>query len=297
MVLKNLDIELLRTFIHVARSGSFTETAKKLYKTQSAISMQIKRLEESMNCKLFTREKKKASLTADGQFFLASANRVVNLNDELLLKFEKSRPNSVIKIGFPDDYATLFLPEILSLYSERFSYVELEVVCDTSSNLISFLNDDEIDIAVSIDFDGRYGNVIRKEALHWIASLNYQFDNDISIPLALFPEDCIIRKVALERIQKSELNWHLAFSGKNIATIHSLIAQGSAISVLGDSMVPDRCKILNEAQGFPVLPSLSISVNKRSGVLDLPARQLYQYVEAVISDKSIPTISRFGNVS
>ncbi|MFT5719795.1 MAG: DNA-binding transcriptional LysR family regulator [Motiliproteus sp.] len=291
-MIKNLDIELLRTFIHVAKNRSFTETAKTLHKTQSAVSMQIKRLEESMGCKLFLRDKKSVELTADGCFFLSSANRVVNLNDKLLLDFEKSERSETIRIGFPDDYATLFLPEILSLYSGVFPETNLEVISDTSRSLIYELEKGNLDIVVSIDFNSGYGQVIRKEKLHWVASKDYVLTDDLSIPLALFPEDCIIRKAALERIQGSEVSWHLTFSGKNISTIHSLVLQGLAISVLGESMMPKGCKILDARQGFPSLPSLILSINK----CDNPTpsvTQLYKYIREVISDKKIPHISRF----
>ena len=211
------------------------------------------------------------------------------------MDFEKVETSKTIKIGFPDDYATLFLPEILSLYSEHFCEVELEVVSDTSKNLISSLQKGDLDIAVSIDFDNCYGSVIRKEELSWVASRYYSPEDDISIPLALFPEDCIIRKIAVEKIQGTELSWHLVFSGENIATIHSLIAQGSAVSVLSESMMPKECKVLDESHGFPSLPNLIISINKREGQVELPIKQLYQYIESVIGDKKIPTISRFGN--
>jgi DNA-binding transcriptional LysR family regulator len=291
-VIKNLDIELLRTFIHVAKNRSFTETAKILHKTQSAVSMQIKRLEESVDCKLFLRDKKAVELTADGNFFLSSANRVVNLNDKLLLDFEKSERSETIRIGFPDDYATLFLPEILSLYSGHFPEINLEVMCDSSKNLIAELEKGNLDIVVSIDFNSGYGQVVRKEKLHWVASEDYVVADELSVPLALFPEDCIIRKIALERIQSSEINWNLAFSGRNISTIHSLVLQGIAISVLGESMMPTGCKILDARHGFPSLPNLILSINQ----CDNPApsvTELYKYISEVISDKNIPHISRF----
>ena len=130
-----IDIDQLRTFIAIAETGSFTKAAEVVNKTQSAVSMQMKRLEERIERPIFARDGRASKLTEDGQRLLDYARRIVKLNIETLAAFSDAELSGRVRLGVPDDYADRYLPEIMARFSRAYPGVELTVVCEPSVDL------------------------------------------------------------------------------------------------------------------------------------------------------------------
>src|SRR6266404_8737033 len=131
-----LDVDQLRTFIAIVETGSFTRAAEVVHKTQSAVSMQMKRLEERLDRPIFARDGRASKLTEDGERLLDYARRIVRLNIEALAAFADSELSGRVRLGVPDDYADRYLPEIMARFSRAYPGAELTVVCEPSVDLV-----------------------------------------------------------------------------------------------------------------------------------------------------------------
>src|SRR5512132_4245116 len=146
-----LDIDQLRTFIAIAETGSFTKAADVVHKTQSAVSMQMKRLEERLNRPIFARDGRASKLTEDGERLLDYARRIVKLNMEAVAAFSEAELTGRVRLGVPDDYADRYLPEIMARFSRAYPGVELTVFCQPSVELVELIDANELDLAIVTD--------------------------------------------------------------------------------------------------------------------------------------------------
>src|SRR5438309_6304711 len=148
-----IDIDQLRTFIAIAETGSFTKAAEIVHKTQSAVSMQMKRLEERLERPIFARDGRASKLTEDGDRLLDYARRIVKLNVEALAAFSDFALTGRVRLGVPDDYADRYLPEIMARFSRAYPGVELSVICEPSIELVKRIEANELDLAIITSTD------------------------------------------------------------------------------------------------------------------------------------------------
>jgi DNA-binding transcriptional LysR family regulator len=167
-----IDIDQLRTFIAIAETGSFTKAADIVHKTQSAVSMQMKRLEERLDKPIFARDGRASKLTEDGERLLDYARRIVKLNLEAIAAFAGPELTGSVRLGVPDDYADRYLPEIMARYSRAYPGVELTVVCEPSVDLLERIDLNELDLAIVTTSDNlqRPSETFRRERLLWVTS-------------------------------------------------------------------------------------------------------------------------------
>src|ERR1700746_3899224 len=142
-----IDVDQLRTFIAIAETGSFTKAAEVVHKTQSAVSMQMKRLEERLARPIFARDGRASKLTEDGERLLDYARRIVKLNVETIAAFSDELTGRV-RLGVPDDYADRYLPEIMARFSRAYPGVELTVICEPSSALFERIDANELALEI-----------------------------------------------------------------------------------------------------------------------------------------------------
>ncbi len=150
-----IDVDQLRTFIAIVETGSFTKAAEVVHKTQSAVSMQMKRLEERLDRPIFARDGRASKLTEDGERLLDYARRIVKLNVEALAAFDDAELTGRVRLGVPDDYADRYLPEIMARFSRAYPGVELTVMCEPSVELVERIDANELDLAIVTDCDSQ----------------------------------------------------------------------------------------------------------------------------------------------
>jgi len=198
-----IDIDQLRTFIAIAETGSFTKAAEVVHKTQSAVSMQMKRLEERLDKPIFSRDGRASKLTEDGEKLLDYARRIVKLNMEALAAFSGKELSGRVRLGVPDDYADRYLPEIMARFSRAYPGVELTVLCEPSVDLLKRIESNELDLAIVTAAEGqRSSEAFRRERLLWVTSARHATHCEDPLPLALGKQSCCWRRIALDTLEK-----------------------------------------------------------------------------------------------
>lgn len=256
-----LDVDHLRTFIAIAETGSFTRAADLVHKTQSAVSMQMKRLEERLDKPIFERDGRASKLTEDGERLLDYARRIVKLNIEALAAFGDEDLSGRVRLGVPDDYADRYLPEIMARFSRAYPGVELSVICEPSSELAKLIERDEIDLAiVTATESNRAAETFRQERLYWVGSSRHSVHMEDQLPLALGRPTCCWRVAALDRLGRASRDHRILYSSQNAGALNAAVLAGLAITVLPESGLRPGMRVLTAAEGFPDLPPCRVGL-------------------------------------
>lgn len=259
----DLEIDLLRSLVAVASHRNFTRAAQSVGRTQSAVSLQIKRLEEIVGKRLFERSRQSVSITHVGETLLVYANRILAANDAALSHIQRPEAAGVVRIGAPDDYATFLLPSILSGIAKDHPRLKLEVTCDNACDLLPMLEQGNLDVVVATHPPNAVaGQIARYEPLHWVASPAYIDDPKASLSLVLFPSGCVCRDLALDVLKQIDRPWCVAYSTRSIGLMEKAMLEGASVSVMEASIIPPSLKIIDGQTGFPALPDVAISVHQ-----------------------------------
>jgi DNA-binding transcriptional LysR family regulator len=256
-----LDIDQLRTFVAIADTGSFTRAADVVHKTQSAVSMQMKRLEERVGKAVFERDGRLSKLTEDGERLLDYARRIVRLNAECIASLNESELVGRVRLGLPDDYADRYLPEILARFARSNPRAEVTVVCEPSPNLIDRVQNGDLDLAIITHLD-RHGpsEIVRIEQLLWVSSARHGVHEERPIPLALGRPTCDWRHSATEALESADRPFRILYVSWHSTAVGAAVLAGLAVSVLPESAVRSGMRILGPSDGFPALPSCKIGL-------------------------------------
>ncbi|WP_306115050.1 MULTISPECIES: LysR family transcriptional regulator [unclassified Roseovarius] len=265
----NLSTELLRTFVTVIEVESFTRAAEILGRTQPAISLQIKRLEDTVGYALIKREGKDISLTERGESLAIHARQILRLNDLAVAKFEHQKESSKLRVGLPVDYAVNTLQSCLTNVVRQFSDVEIEIRCDLSKNLLSALRSNEIDIAVAL-FDGDDQQFLFrnwKEQPIWVGAKDFEIPKHADIPLVVHPFGCVYRERMATALKLAGQDWRIAYSSPGIGGVQHAVRDGLGLSCLTGPTVLDGMRLFTEQDGLPALPPLHIGLFARQAQL------------------------------
>ena len=256
-----LDLDQLRTFVAIAESGSFTRAADLVHKTQSAVSMQMRRLEERIGKPIFARDGRASRLTEDGERLLAYARRLMRLNDETFAAFDEAELTGRVRLGTPDDYADRFLPEILARFAHSNPRAEVTVVCAPTPLLVEALNGGELDVAIITHVREKGpAEVIRREPLLWVGSQRHAAHEIDPVPLALGRPTCDWRRAALDGLERAGRRHRLLYVSWNSTAVGAAVLAGLAVSVLPESALRPGMRVLGETEGFPRLPAVEIGL-------------------------------------
>ena len=257
-----LDIDQLKTFVAIADTGSFTKAADLVHKTQSAVSMQMKRLEERLGRPVFERDGRQSKLSEDGEKLLDYARRIVRLNLECLATFGDVDLTGRVRLGVPDDYADRYLPEILARFSRSNPRVEVTVVCEPTPMLSERVHAGDLDLAIitHVEAKGYVSEIVRIEQLLWITSTRHCVHEETPLPLALGRPTCNWRQSATEAMERINRPFRVLYSSWNSNAVGAAVLAGLAVSVLPESAVRQGMRVLGPSDGFPALPSCNIGL-------------------------------------
>jgi len=256
-----LDIDQLRTFVAIADTGSFTRAADVVHKTQSAVSMQMKRLEERLGRAIFERDGRLSKLTDEGERLLDYARRIVRLNTECMASFNDNELVGRVRLGLPDDYADRYLPEILARFSRSNPKAEVTVMCEPTQNLIERVQHGDVDLAIITHVDRRGpSEIVRIEQLLWVTSARHAVHEERTIPLALGRPNCDWRHSATEALESADRPFRILYVAWHSTAVGAAVLAGLAVSVLPESAVRPGMRILGPSDGFPALPSCKIGL-------------------------------------
>ncbi|TWF57353.1 LysR substrate-binding domain-containing protein [Neorhizobium alkalisoli] len=282
-----LDIDQLHTFVAIVDCGSFTKAADRVFKTQSAVSMQMRRLEERVGKQLFAKDGRGNRLTAEGEKLLNYARRIIRLNNEAIAAFDDNRLEGTLRIGTPDDYADRYMPEIIGRFAKTHPNVELYIVCEPSVSLAEKMARGELDIAlVTHNPRQRISDVVRTEPLCWVSSANHPLKDDAPVPLAVGRRDCLWRQLACSALDASGQEYQVLFTSWSSTVITAAVLAGMAVSVLPESALRSGMKVLSSADGFPPLPPVQIGLMKRPGLSPSLMNAITDHIAACLDNIS-----------
>jgi DNA-binding transcriptional LysR family regulator len=265
-MLPHLDVDQLKTFLAIADTGSFTRAAEDVFKTQSAVSMQMKRLEDQLGRPLFAKEGRGTRFTRDGERLIEYARRIVALSDEAVSAFTKPDITGTVRFGTPDDYAEFFLPVILARFARTHPHVTVDVECVPSSELTERTKRGEIDIAVvTFDCQAEPADIVRQEELIWATSARHAVHEAQVLPLAVSHVGCCWRKKMTNALDALGKSYRVAYASPNASTINAAVLQGLAIAAMPEICMRPGMRILTEADGFPSLGTFDIGLIYKPG--------------------------------
>jgi DNA-binding transcriptional LysR family regulator len=282
-----LDPDLLKAFIAVADHRSFTRAAIMLNRTQSAVSMQVKRLEERLGVELFNRTKANVDLSSAGEGLLGYARRILTLNDEAVARLREHKIEGVVRLGVMDDYGTLVVPRLLASFVAGYPLIHVEMETGLTSSMPARLGE-AYDVVIAMHPEGRgEGELLRREQAVWAASSSQPIEKQDPLPVALYPQGCLFRKWAIDALDAAKRKWRLAFVSHSLAAVESIAAQGLAVTVLKASTFPTRLRALSGRDGMPPLPVAEICLHRAAG-LSPAAALLADHLRTAIRNDAAP---------
>ena len=283
-----LDNDHLRTLIAIAETGSFTKAAEIVHKTQSAVSMQIRRLEERIGREIFVKEGRAAKLTEDGDKLLDYAYRIIRLNDEAVGAFHHERLTGRVKLGVPDDYAERYLPQILARFTASNPGIEVMVTCEPTPGLVTSLEAHELDMAIITHSERRgVGEIIREEKLLWVTSQRHCTHESRPVPLALGRDTCNWRKAATAGLNQNGIPYRILYTSWNSAAVGAVVLAGMAVSVLPESAIRTGMRVLTAEEGFPDLPVVKIALLRSPVARDHVTNALADHIVQSLDNLSL----------
>lgn len=286
---RNLDLDLIRTFVAVAESGSMTVAANVLHMTQGAVSQQVKRLEDVLDCLLFVRKTRKVELSRDGEQFLVKARQLLRLNDEILADMTGQRLRGSLRVGVPYDLVTPLAPA-MKAFAEAHPQVEISLTCATSPELIEAVNSARVDVSlVECVASEAAGEVIRVEPLVWVKGRGSDAWQKRPLPLSMVDERCAFRPVVLGALADAGIAWRTVFESGNIEATAATVRAGLAITTWLVSTVPGDLETLApRTAGLPALPSFAICLQLPATAQPV-ALEFARYVRESMSNEEVAT--------
>lgn len=256
-----LDLDLLRTFVMVAETGALSRAADRVGRTQAAISMQVKRLEDITNQPLLQRTGRGVLLTAHGERLLVHAQKILRAHDEALAELSGEGLSGTLRLGCPDDYAAVFLPPLLRDFAARHPQVLVEVYCAPTPRLLERMDAHALDIAIVSQGEGDTGlQTIRLEPLVWVGARGSDAAAMDVLQLALSDPDTLDHQAALRSLDRTGHPYRLAYASHSLTGLIAVVRSGQAIAVLTQTAVPADLQILPNDSGLPALPRVAIAL-------------------------------------
>jgi DNA-binding transcriptional LysR family regulator len=259
----DLDLDLLRAFVAVADTGSFTTAAEIIGRSQSAVSQKILRLEDMLAMRVFERSSRSLTLTRDGERLLTAARRLLGHYEDFMQELRVPPKVAILRIGISENLVQTQLPQLLSRFSQHYPDVQFELTTTVSEELIGEYHAGRLDVVIAKtrkDRPGNPGRVIWREPLVWIAADHYRVDDGKPARLVMMRPPCIYRAVMTEALDAIHRQWLTACTASNFAGVQAAVLGGLGVTVLGKSFVQSGMKILQPSPQWPSLPTAEVSV-------------------------------------
>ena len=278
----SIDPDLLRSFVFIAEEGSFTRAGQRAGRTQSAVSMQLQRLEQQLGQTLVARGRGGAvHLTTHGQFLLERARELLALNDRIWSSFRTPSVSGTVRLGTPDDYALRYLPMILKRFAETYPAVEVDVLCLPSIDLVEHLRAGELDLTLcseGLEPRGWPAAALWRAPLSWITAIRYAPHRQDPLPLALAADHCTWRQAALRALDAAGRSYRVAYRSATQIGTHAPVLAGLAVTVSTTSWLPEGLRAVRPEEGLPPLPDFGILLLKGANASQPVTDALARYI-------------------
>lgn len=287
-----LDLDLLRTFVTVVDTGSLSAAAPQIGRSQSAVSMQMQRLEQTIGKPLLIRGPKTVQPTAIGTELLIHARRLLKLSDEAWACVTQPEETGSVRLGVPDDYAAFLLPPVLERFAIDHPRVTVEVVCEPSVALSRAIAEQRIDLAIVTRLPGQPVEVLRREPFVWVSSPAHIAWQEDPLPIALFEAGCAARMHVTEALARAGRVYRSTYSSGSLFGLVAVVQAGLAIAGLARCSVPPSLRIIGAEEGLPALADLEISLLRNTAATGTAIERLADFLRRDLRHGAAPTSPR-----
>lgn len=262
-----LDPDILRAFLLIADGASVTRAAERVGRTQSAVSMQMRKLEDMLGAELLARGPRGLAPTIKGVWLAERARTLLSLHDEIHANFRAAPLIGQVRLGTPDDYALQWLPRILAGFAETHPRIEVDVVCINSEALAERLAAGQLDLSLLTEghrTEGEFEEVWRGP-LRWIGPANQAMHRRDPLPLALAHPGCTWRSAALEALGRAGRPARVTYNSATQTGCFAVALAGLALTVSTPTRLPPGLVWLGPAEGLPELPEMGIELHTAEG--------------------------------
>ncbi|MEE1676007.1 LysR substrate-binding domain-containing protein [Agarivorans aestuarii] len=254
-----MDIDALRSLVAFVESGSFTRAASQTFRTQSAISAQMKKLQQESASPLFEKDGRSLVLTPAGQALASYARRIISLHDQAVTEMKHSHDRVELRIGCPDDYSVSVLPLLCELLQQAIPNLCLRLRAAPSVKLRECLDQGELDLAIlTRSPDSDEGYLLRHDQGVWVSHKERDLSLLRPMPLALYESDCKFHASAIDGLDKAEVPYRLLATSANHSGLYGFVSQGLAVAALARSSKGELQELC--AKTMPPLPAIDIVV-------------------------------------
>ena len=260
MSFPDLQIDWLKCFVAIVDAGSLSAAAPELHRSQSAVSMQLKKLESALACSLLVRGPRQNQLTPEGQRLLGYARRMLDLHAETQAVFHGNELTGRIRLGVPDDYAAKYLTPALKRFAPFHGSIEIELNCEQSTALIPRIESGDLDLALVSREHPRQGTFLFYEPMVWVGFPQFQVWRRDPLPIAVYEESSLARRSAVNCLGLQGRRYKVAYNSSNLAGQIAAVESGVAVAVLTQCSVPENLEILGSEHGLGPLEPMEVSV-------------------------------------
>ncbi len=257
-----LELDVLRTFIAIAETGSFTLAANAVFRTPSAVSMQIKKLEETLGVSVLSRDARSVALTQDGEILMGYARRMLALNREAVSKFIVPDISGIVRLGSPDDYGERVLPNVLKRFAQTHPCIAVDVTIDQSASLRRRMAERQLDITLFTVCRNlpTEAEVLLTEPIVWAGARGGSAHLREPLPLSIWEEGCAWRADALEALGRNGRDYRIAYMSAHTAGQRAAILADLAVAPLPRSFIGDDIVALGPEEGLPALSNYNLAM-------------------------------------
>ena len=282
MVLNNLSLDSLRTLVITQDLGGFGRASERLGRTPSAISLQMKRLQEEVGVPLFRKQGRKTLLTEQGEMALRYARRVLELNDEMIDTLRGSSLAGVVRIGFAQDFTSNVLPLVIARFNALYPLVKLEVKVDLGQVLLQAIDSGDLDLALMLGgAQKKTAHLLSELPLHWIASPSFRDRVRQPLPLALFSPPCGCQTPGLEALERAGRPWRVAMTSPSLTGLWAAVSAGLGLTTRAELGLPADVQTLD--LGLPPLGNIPITLHRRRGLRAPNAMRFAEMTEELVA--------------
>lgn len=278
----DLQIDWLRAFVAVVDAGSLSGAAPLVHRSQSAVSMQIKKLEAALGRPVLLRGPRHLELTPVGDELLSYARRMLELQAETQTALFGPRLAGRVRLGVPDDYASTYLTPVLRSFSHRYQGVEIELTCEQSTSLIPRVVRGELDLALVSRDKPQRGRFLFQEPLVWVGAAQFEAWRRDPLPIAVYESASLARIATMKALAARRRAYRIVYHSSSLAGQLAAVESGLAVAVLTRCSVPPNLQILQNLPAefdLPTLDSMDVSVlrskeSQRSPAVDAMYEQM-----------------------
>jgi DNA-binding transcriptional LysR family regulator len=263
MVLANLDLNTLRTLVVAYDLGGYGQAAERLGRTPSAVSLQMKRLQQDVGATLFRKNGRTLALTEAGEIVLRYGRRMLDLNDELLDTVRGAALAGEVKLGFSQDFADTVLPQALSRFTKLYPLVQIEVRIDGNAALVDAVENGQLDLALAIGHARRQtAHLLSEVQLVWIAGHEFSRRKDQILPLVVLGPQCMFRQQMLQALDRAGIAWRIAAVSPSLTGLWATAIAGLGVTVRGSIGLPAALTANATMFDLPAMDSIPITLHK-----------------------------------